>query len=656
MVWALALPIHAAEPGPSTLADASLEELLQMEVTSVSKKKQSISKAAAAVHVVSQEDIRRSGANSIPDLLRLVPGVFVGRINSSQWAISARGMADRFSNKMLVLVDGRTIYNTLYSGVYWDHFDLPVEDIDRIEVIRGPGGTMWGANAVNGVINIITKPARRTQGSLVSAGGGIEDRGFGMIRQGGAYRDNLHYRGYARYFDRGALRLPDGASARDSWNTLRSGARADWDLNERDSLSIQGDLFRADSKQFLAPNAQYQAAFLSGPDEVASSGGFGMARWERTLSETSGIAVQGYLQLEGRAEALGRSRNRVADFEFQHRTGLGSRHEVLWGAGYRQVRDRFTGGRLLPRPPVNPASRRDSLYSAFAQDDIVLVPDRFTITLGAKFQHNDYSGWEIQPAVRALWTPTRRQTIWGAVSRAVRTPARRDHHLRLEYLLGDGAPAGAIGLVEGNPAVSSEAVLSYEAGWRWQPHRRFALDAAGYYSRYRDLIATEIGRLRIETAPVRRLVLPFRFVNGMDARTWGGEVVTTVEISKLWRLHTAYSKFSIARTMHLAPGSFLRGYEPGFPRHQGQIRSSWDLTRRVELDALAFAVSSVPEVGVPGYVRGDLRLGIHTGESSEISIGARNVLGGQHREYISRDYVRAAESQPSVYMKLTWGR
>jgi iron complex outermembrane recepter protein len=658
--------LAAAMSGPGlfaadrALADASLEDLMKIEVTSVSRKRQLLSKSAAAVYVLTQEDIARSGATSIPEVLRLVPGLMVARIDSNKWAVGARGESGRFSNKMLVLIDGRTVYTNLYSGVYWDQNDTLLEDVERIEIIRGPGGTMWGANAVNAVINIITKSAQQTQGMLATVGGGTQDRGFGAIRYGGETRDAVHYRGYVKYFNRGSLLTDQGLSAHDEWDSLRGGGRLEWAPSRRDRLTVHGDLYRGRGNENVSESV---FSLVPGPafhGDLATSGGYALGRWEHSLAGGSDLAFQSYIQRENRDEAMGRLANLVGDIDFQHHAGIGARHDVLWGAAYRLTTDTVSVGPATASlgKVFVPESRRDSLYSAFLQDEFGLLPGRLILTAGTKLQHNDYTGFEVQPNVRMLWTPNPRHSVWAAVSRAVRTPSRRDHDLAgLPFELPPPAPAGSVGLVQGNRAFRSETLLAHEAGWRWQPGNRVSLDLSGYVGQMRGLQKVAAGVPWIRLNPTVQIVLPLSFSNAEAEKRGGVELASTFQMTRKWRIHANYSWYrpwdtvqerTDINTFHLQQTTYRE--------HQAQFRSSWEVRRGVSLDCNLFALSGMPGSGINRGVRADVRLAVRAGEATEWSVGLQDLFDARRSEFGIEDYVRNSQVARAISFKLTWGR
>ena len=622
---------------PLDLIDLSLEELLEIEITSVSKRPQKIFRAPAAVTVVTRDDIRRSGVTSIPEALRLVPGVQVARFDANKWAISIRGFNNLFSEKLLALIDGRSVYNPMYSGVFWETQDLLLDDVERIEVIRGPGATLWGANAVNGIVNIITRPAVDSRGVLVRAGFGNEERGNLSLRYGGRAGSDLHYRLFAKYFDRDAFAYPSGDPADDSWHASRAGFRLDW-TPDGQSLSLQGDLYECDQSELLeltTPNPPYAYDSVTNP---TFTGGYLLGRWERTPSALSNVRLQLYYsRTHGVDEQLIDGLYEEFDVDFQHRLRYGERQEIVWGGEYRLTWDRlasdFTLQFDLPR-------RTYHLFSGFVQNDLALIPDRLRLTLGSKLEHNTFSGFEIQPGVRLLWTPHRNHTTWGAISRAVRTPVRGDHNLRyVRQVLPPNALAPDTPLTfvtpMGNPEFTAEEVLSCELGYRLQPDDRLFLDLATIYSLYDDLRIYEPGMPFYEEEPIQpHLVLPLYQENGIHGATWGGELAVDWLVRDDWRLRAAYSHLRM--DMKADPGiqsTSARAMKGENPRHQFFLRSSLDLAAGLELDGALRHVGELTYLKLDSYLELDLCLGWRPADGVEFSLVGQNLLHARHPEY-----------------------
>src|SRR5437660_2958158 len=517
----------------------SMEDLMNMQVTSVSKRTQKVADAAAAVFVITQEDIRRSGARSIPEALRLAPGLEVARIDSNKWAIASRGFNGRFDNKLLVLIDGRSVYTPLFSGVYWNVQDVMLEDIDRIEVIRGPGATLWGANAVNGVINIISKKAKSTQSTVVTAGAGTEERGSGGVRYGSKIGDTS-YRAYGKYFNWGPSLYSNGTTAHDGWDALRGGFRADWTPAGSNSLTLQGDIYQSKYGETLTVpslNAPYSNTF---PNNGKYSGGNILGRWNRS-SEGSSMSLQMYYDNTTISDnSLFGDHQNIFDTDFHHGFHVGDSQQFVWGLGYRSIRDRNDSSFSVSLQPnqltLNP-------FSAFIQDEISLVDKRLRLTFGSKFEHNDFTGFEVQPNARLLWTLTPNQSVWTAVSRAVRTPALTDEGLRLNSAVvppatpANPTPFPAVVAVFGSHQFQSEDLLAYEVGYRVQATNSFSADIATFYNNYSNLRTAEPGAPFLEGSPAPTdIVIPFVAANKMSGGTYGLELFADWRVAHQCRL------------------------------------------------------------------------------------------------------------------------
>jgi iron complex outermembrane receptor protein len=636
---------------PSDLTALSIEELMEIEVTSVSKKEERLSHAAAAVYVITQEDIRRSGLKSIPELLRMVPGLEVARIDANKWAISSRGFNGRFANKLLVLIDGRSVYTPLFSGVFWDVQDTLLQDVERIEVIRGPGAAVWGANAVNGVINIITKKARDTQGGLVVAGGGTEELALGGLRYGGAIGENIHYRIFGKYLNHDDFVDAAGKDAADEWRVLRGGFRLDLDLTPEDLLTVQGDLYGGDAgsrSTVVTLTAPFSSTF---DQQVDLFGGNALARWTHLFSPGSDLALQIYYDRAERDDQLVAQKHDTLDIDFQHRFHLGQRQEVLWGAGYRLVTDHLENG---PTVTFNPTGRTLDLLSAFVQDEVTLVEKRLRLTLGSKFEHNDFTGFEVQPSGRLLWTPGDRHAVWAAVSRAVRTPSRVEHDARIDF----SSSPGTLVSIFGDRSFDSEDLLAFELGYRVRPLDRLSFDIATFYNRYENLFTLEQATPFAEgSPPPPHLVIPLHFANQMDGETYGVEVASNLQVTDWWRLSGSYSFLRMELHPHgppSPPGASTEVAEGESPRNQAQLRSSLNLPHNLELDLFLYYVDNLPQFGVPGYLRLDARLGWRPFKRLELSIGVQNALDDRHPEFGNEIFTNHTEVQHSIYGMLVW--
>ncbi|HMN43014.1 MAG TPA: TonB-dependent receptor [Povalibacter sp.] len=621
----VATSVHASSAllaSSERLKQLSVEELLALEVTSVSRTPESLAEAAAAIRVITRDEITRSGATSIPEALRLAPNLQVAQANASQWAISARGFNNVLANKLLVMIDGRTVYTPLYAGVFWDVQDTLLEDVDRIEIVRGPGGTLWGANAVNGVINITTRTAAQTQGLFVEADVGTELRALGGIRYGGELSPDLHYRVYAKAFDRDDTRLVDGASAADGWDSRQGGFRMDWE-REATTLTLQSDLYST------RPDPDGNAP-------VDADGGNVLGRWQHVVSDTSDFQLQVYFDRtrrdfgNGFAEKLD-----TYDLDWQHRFQLSPRQQIVWGLGARRMHHEV---RNLPLFQFRPPDETLDLYSVFVQDEITVIPERLRLTLGTKIEHNDYTGYEHQPSGRLSWTPSPRQTIWGAISRASRTPARidRDFYLNL---------TPQIGLIAGGD-FQSEDLLAYEIGWRLQPGAGLSLSLSGFYNEYDNLRSVEPG-----PPP---LFVPLTFGNGVRGETYGIEAAATYEVTDAWRLRGGYTFFD--KHLSVKPGSQDlndASVESNDPQNQVVIQSLVDLTSALQLDAVVRYVDALPDPHVPSYVAVDLRVAWNLGRQVELSLVGQNLFAERHLEFVPSS-PSAREIERSVYGRIAW--
>ncbi|OGG52060.1 MAG: hypothetical protein A3F84_18360, partial [Candidatus Handelsmanbacteria bacterium RIFCSPLOWO2_12_FULL_64_10] len=633
-----------------------LEDLMNIQVTSVSKKEQRLSQTAAAVHVITQEDIRHSGLTSIPEALRLAPGLSVARVDGNKWAITARGFNWRWANKLLVLIDGRSVYSPVNSGVYGELQDLLLEDLDRIEVIRGPGSTLWGANAVNGVINIITKHAGDTQGGMVIGGGGMEEWGFGSLRYGGKLGGRGAYRLYTRYFDQDAFVDALNRKSADFRRGFQGGFRAEWRPSGRDRVELQGDLYNGDAGErrnsvvALSPPFQREAE-----GDVRMSSVNAIARWGRTLSARSEMNLQVRYDRNRYDNLIVGEHVNTFDLDFQHRFAAGGRQDVVWGLGYRFIDEAFHGSFSVS---FKPDRLRKDLFGAFAQDEIAVVKDRLRLTLGSKFERHEYTGLEVQPSARLLWTPHARHTAWAAASRAVRTPSdvQRGIQIPIAVFPGRGGSVSVLTLL-GSPKARSENLLAYEFGYRLQPHRRLSIDVATFYNVYDHLSSTERGAPFQEESPSPpHTVIPLRFDNLMYGKTYGVEIVANWQATDRWRLTGGYSGLRMRLHHRLPEGEAdAKEDEGNDPARQMHLRSSLDLPHGVEFNGAVYYMGRLANQEVPSYTRLDLRLGWRPVKALGLSVAVQNLLKDRHTEYGTRDGVIATQVERSAYGKITWG-
>ncbi len=638
----------------------SMEDLMNLQVTSVSKHTQKVADAAAAIFVITQEDIRRSGATSIPEALRLVPGLEVARIDQNKWAIGSRGFNGRFDNKLLVLIDGRSVYTPLFSGVYWNVEDVMLEDVDRIEVIRGPGATLWGANAVDGVINVITKKAKSTQSAVVTAGAGTEERAAGGVRYGGKLGDNTYYRAYTKYFDWGPSAYPSGMTAHDGWDALRGGFRADWTPAGANSLTLQGDIYRTRFDETLTVaslSAPYSNTF---PNDGKYSGGNILGRWNHA-SEGSSMSLQMYYDNTTITDhSLFGDHQNILDIDFQHGFHVGDSQQFVWGVGYRSIRDKNDASFTVSLQPNQVTLNQ---FSTFIQDEISLADNRLQITLGSKFERNEFTGFEIEPNARLLWNLTPNQSIWTAVSRAVRTPALTEEGLRLNsQVIPPGTPANptplpAVVAVFGSQQFNSEDLLAYELGYRVQATSSVSLDIATFYNNYSNLRSAEPGAPFVEGSPAPTdIVIPFVAGNKMSGGTYGVELFADWKVIPKWRLVGSYSYLQ----MDIHKNRDSQDPTPdnpngSSPRHQWYLRSSIDLPKHFEQDTTLRFVDQLPGLNVPSYYSLDAHLGWRPVTKLEISIGGQNLLNNWHFEFMP-DFVNTSPTvvKRSIFGSITW--
>ena len=647
----------------SELGQMSLQDLTNLEVTSVAKQPQKWLEAPAAIEVITSDEIRRSGATSIPEALRLAENLQVAQINSHDWAISARGFNANLANKLLVLIDGRAVYTPLYGGVLWNEQDYLLEDIDRIEVISGPGGTLWGANAVNGVINIITKSSKDTQGLYVEAAAGNQLEDQGGIRYGGQLGQDAYVRVYGKYTGRGDDLIASGASALDAGQVGRGGFRIDTGDQRQDRVTLQGD-FYSGSEDF------------GGIGPYNLSGGNVLGRWTRALSSDSSMSLQLYYdhtflsqpyaatpaappyRTGFPASALTDDLD-TYDADFQHQFRLGVRQGIVWGLGYRGTRELDQDAsivRFLP-PQLN-----QSLYSGFVQDEIMLERDVY-LTVGSKLEHNYYTGFQFEPSIRLQWNLNPRELLWGAVSRAVRTPSRYDHDLQVPTGLVNAPPPFQFPTeyLAGNSKFVSETLIAYEVGYRAELGSKLSASLSLFYNDYDHLRSTAA----TPTSAFYPFPLPIFFQNNLEGETHGFELGTTYQMLGSWRLYAGYNL--LIEDLRVKPGAVdaTGGLnETADPRGQFTFRSSMDLPHRVAweiairwVDALHLDNGPVggPVFGiVPSYWECDSKLAWHPSSRLELSLVGQNLLHDHHTEY---GYPQASREaiERSVFGKIAWG-
>lgn len=631
-----------------------IEQLLNTEiiVTSVSKRPQKLHETASAVYVVTQEDIQRIGAVNIMEALRIVPGVLVSKINQNRYAVSIRGFNRRLgSDKLLVLMDGRTLYSPSAAGVFWIGQDTVLEDIDRIEVIRGPGASLWGSNAVAGVINIITKDSKKTNGWMVSGGAGSEERGFATLRFGDQLIPDFNYRVYGKYRIRDEGEQTTVQEAIDDKEMMQGGFRADWQPTSIDSLTFQGDYY--DLKAGLDFTSRFiSLAAGSAPyrGDTTHRGANFLSRWTREFKDNSSIQFQAYYDRLQRTSSLPFD-NAVdqLDLEFQHNLSLGNSHNVSWGLNYRYSYFDFEQTNIVTFP-----NESTNLYGMFIHDEIALIPNKLSLILGTKIEHNPFSGFEFQPNIRAAWFPEKGHTLWAAFSRAVRLPTIREEKAKVNRVLIPGVPPLLI--TEDNLGnLDAEKLLAYETGYRWSPNSQFSLDMTAYFFQYSDLIEFTEQTPFIDGSG--NLVIPFSNANGLDGEVYGVELALNYRPLKSWRISAsyAYNEVDLRPTLSNVFDPSSIGSEgdidaEGEPNQIFSIRSFLNLPHNLQFDTMFYHVNKNKTRNIKAYSRLDIRLGWNLSEHVNLSVVGQNLLDPSHSE-LNELLEVATETERSFYVK-----
>lgn len=669
-IFLIFLSVASAKAGQADgaeLADLSLDELLSTEITTLSRKAENLGSAPAAVHVITQSDIRRSGARSIPELLRIVPGMQVAQIDGNKWAVTSRGANGRFANKLLVLMDGRTLYNPMLSGVHWDVQDTDIAAIERIEVIRGPGATMWGSNAVNGIVNIITKHAADTKGGNIGVSGGMD--GYETTVRYGAETGDSAFRFFGKVLDRdGNINLL-GADTEDYSEMLRFGGRYDWDGRDDSEFTLSFETYSGESGEYRVSRS------LVPPYETISntftdiSGSFLMATWSRDFSEESGLQVRAYYDAHERDVPTYTEDVETFDVDIQHSFAVGETHDLMWGVSYRRSSDETTDSFEIS---ISPATDTPDRVSAFIQDEIRLLDGRARLIFGSKFEHNELSDddLEIEPSVRLSVAVAENQTLWASASQAVRMPSRGERGGRVTTgILPPGQPdfplpVPTVLLIAGNPAMLSEDVTSYEAGYRIR-NREFQLDAAVFYNEFKNLRSLALGAPTCSPSGVVVLLDPSCLASathveqplaiGNDDKydAMGVEIWMSRQMSERWRLQGGYTYF---RTSSVTSGAQLEiGVIEDSPDHQASLRSSTDINDSLEFDVMLRWVDELEAQQIDAYTAMDLRLAWSPMPSLSVAAVARNLIAGDHIEFMSELVDLApVQVESSGFVELRW--
>ena len=608
----------------SSLLKLSLEDLMNIKVVSVSKSVESLEEVASAVQVITQSDIHNAGAKTLPDALRLASNLQVAQVNASQWAVSARGFNNVLANKLLVLIDGRAVYTPMYAGVFWDVQHMLLEDVDRIEVISGPGGTLWGANAVNGVINVITKSSKNTKGLLVDAGAGSNLRGMASVRYGGQLNAKITYRVFGTGLRAGATLLEDGSKAGDEWGIGKAGFRMDWESGPKNLVTLLGNIYTS------SPNPD------GNEDPIKAKGNNLTVRWRHKLSDKADIRLRFYY--DHTLRDFGNEFKEVLktyDLDWLSRVKAGDRHELAFGANFRMMDHDVSN---LPLFGFFPGKRNLYLYSAFAQDKIELIKEKLRFTIGAKIEHNSYTDFEFQPNARLAFAAAKNQTIWGAVSQAVRTPSRIDRDFGA-YL------APNVPFIRGDSNFISATLTAYELGWRVQPSKKLSVSLSTFYNVYDHLRSAE--------PPPPPLNYPIVITNGVQGETYGVELAFISQPATWWSLKGGYTY--LKKHLWAKPGhkdANNASAESNDPQHQLVIQSRMKLPARFELGTIARYVGKLPEPEVPAYLGLDLRLGWTLSKAIELNLVAQNILNRRHLEFVPSSPA-PRQIERSIYGKIT---
>jgi iron complex outermembrane receptor protein len=639
---------NGASPSARDLSDLSIEELMNVELVSAMRTEEPLWKTPAAVHVLTNEDLRRSGAKNIPDALRMVPGLDVASLNGTIWAVSARGFNSALANKLLVMIDGRSVYSPLFSNVYWDEHNVLFEDIDRIEVLRGPGGTLWGANAVNGVVNIVTKSAAQTEGGFAEVALGNEQRAAVGLRYGNRVGGRASYRVTGQFAGQEAFADRDGADSFDALETAWGGIRVDWSDSQRDEVALDARIYHHVANQTTTVpsiDAPYSRAY---DDESPLRGGHALVSWKRTFSADSRMLLRMFADVASREERLAPIDRSNIEVDLQHELSTRGGHGLIWGFGARYVHDEVDA---QPWLSFANRSRGDAVLDAFAQTQVALVQERLWTIFGTKLDvWNDRV--EALPSARLLWTPSPARTLWASVAKASRRPSWAD--LGIRYDLDVITPAGGepvLRRVLGSPDFEPERLIAYETGVRVRPIPRLTADLAVFYDDHGSLQTfQQDGPTVMEGSPAYAVANLVARNNG-NASAAGAEIAAQVDVTSAWKLNAGYSyldlDIDLARKAGLETVSLYRNGQA--PQHQAHLRSYWDVTHDVQLDLALYAVDDLPLYRVPSYARVDARVGWNPIPEIGLDLVGQNLLDERHAEFGDFTYYRASESERRVF-------
>ena len=650
-----AMPVEGAATSTSGLnLDMKLDDLARQDVVipgfsqvvnTVERQESTVGRSTAAVFVITPDMIKRSGARSIPEALRMAPGLDVARIDTDTWAISSRGFNNNFANKLLVQIDGRVVYNGTFGGVYWNQQSVVLPDVERIEVIRGPGTTMWGSNAMNGVINVITKKSSDTQGALIQSGGGDQERDFNTVRYGGKVGEDLTWRVFGQEFDRN--RGWSDSGVHDNWVAHQGGFRLDYTPTEEDTFTLQGDLFDGTS------GGRYNVAVPTPPFDAdinalnqAPAGNL-LLRYGRVLDEDTSWQIQTYYDHYQQLTPPILSETRDTwDIDLQYQFQLTPNHNFITGANYRRSQDGFTNSFAVGFEPTHFVTE---WAGVFAQDTMTLVEDRWYFTLGTRLDNNTFGGFQVEPTARLLFLPSNRQTVWMAISRAIRNPTRSDADVLFNRHIAPPNVPLFFNLV-GNPAIQPENMLAYEIGYRAAPTDDFSWDIAGYINDYHKLIGP--GPIGAPVVQPPGVFLPSMQDNITRALSYGCETTATFQLTEDWRLFASYSLFEVQAQGIDAPGNAL--IEGSSPHNQIYLRSSWDLSQNLQFDLIGRYVDKLTALDVPKYIEMDARIGWQATKTLEFSFVGQNLLDSHHLEFIDTIGTASTQVRRGWYAMVSW--
>ena len=658
--------------GQTTLpdfGDLTLDQLANVKITSFTKKDQVLSQVAGAAYVITQEQIRRSGLTSVPELLRLVPGIHVAQLNGDQWSVSARGTVGAYSNKLLVLIDGRSIYSPVFSGVYWDLGMPLLDNIERIEVILGPGATIWGANAVSGVIDIITRSSQDTHGDkhgmTVTSGAGSSERAFGSVSVGGTIGASTTFRGYYGGSDSEPLSLASGASADDGRSSMQTGFRLDGE-HQNSSWMLEGDLFRGvDNNTGINPDVATQSQ-INGPANFNTLAGNVNGEWRHTFSQNRELKIQSYYDYANRPiPQISELVTRTWDTELQYNLKAGSVHNFSVGGGERLIFEKVSSGGEVT---FNPSQLTYVNLNAFAQDEMHFAHDKLLLTAGAKLEDNHFGGLAVEPSVNLMWLPTKRHSVWISAARSLRTPSLFDEAVDSPFtIIPASAATGGLPVLDhtgGSPGFSAEVLKDVQAGYRSQLSKTFTLDLAVFYDRYSSLRTFAPGSPVFASEPLPHLDVTGYVANGASAVGKGAEGSLAWQVLPSWKLEASYTYNLINQWLNPADprGSVLDtsgGKEP--PRSEWRLQSYINLSKTWELDSFLYwtgVASPVnllgPDIFIPAYTRLDVRLGYKVGPGWQLSLAGQNLLEPRHLEGIPELLTDYSYVKRGIYLKSTW--